>query len=318
MSQFRFLRQPAIAVAAGVLALTLLVALFAPLLATSEAGRRVGPVFGSPSSAHPLGLDDAGQDVLSLLLRGARTVLIVGAAASLVAVLIGCAVGVLAGYAGGWVDSVLMRVTDYFLVVPALPFMIVVAAIWGPSLSHIILVIGLLSWTQMARLTRAQTMSLRERGYILRARGLGSSHLRIVTRHLLPHLTPLVVANAALTVATAIFAEAALAFLGLGDPTSVSWGRMIEHAFSRSALSAGAWWAFVPPGLCIAAVVVACSVIGQGVAEIANPQLQHDHLPPRRVRLRATAAGGGEDDSGGSDSGRRLRRRTAATAMEES
>lgn len=172
----------------------------------------------------------------------------------------------------------------------------------------------------MARLTRAQTMSLRERGHIQRALGLGSSHLRVVIRHVLPHLTPLVVANAALMVATAIFAEAALAFLGLGDPTSISWGRMIEHAFSRSALSAGAWWAFVPPGLCIAAVVVSCSVIGQGVAEIANPQLQHNHLPPRRVRLRAAAGGGGggEDDGGGSDSGRRVRGRTTATVTEES
>jgi peptide/nickel transport system permease protein len=284
------LRQPAVAVAAAVLGLTVLVALLGPLLATSAPGERVGAIFASPSAAHPLGLDDAGQDMLSLLMRGARTTLIVGAAASLVAVVIGGAVGTAAGYLGGWAGGLLMRITDYFLVVPALPFMIVVAAIWGPSLSHIILVIGLLSWPQMARLTRAQTQSLRERGHVLRARGLGSSHVRIIAHHILPHLAPLVVANAALMVATAIFAEAALAFLGLGDPSSVSWGRLIEHAFNRSALSAGAWWAFVPPGLCIAAVVVACSVIGQAIAEAFNPQMQRGHLAPRRVRLRVAAA----------------------------
>ena len=141
-----------------------------------------------------------------------------------------------------------MRITDYFLVIPDVPLMIVVAAIWGPSLFHIVIVIGILLWTSTARVIRAQVKSVRERVYVKRARSLGAGHPRIVVRHVLPQVAPLLIANTVLTIAVAIFDETALAFLGLGDPSRISLGKVIENAFQRAAISSGAWWAIVPPG----------------------------------------------------------------------
>ena len=183
---------------------------------TSRSARRSG----RPSWSHPLGLDDGGIDMVTLLMWGARISLVVGFAATLVSMVIGGAVGLAAGYFGGKVDTVLMRITDYFLVIPDVPLMIVVAAIWGPSLFHIIIVIGILLWTGTARVLRAQVKSVRERVYVKRARALGAGHMRIIVRHVLPQVAPLLIANTVLTVAVAIFDETALAFLGLGDPSA--------------------------------------------------------------------------------------------------
>ena len=170
---------------------------------------------------------------------------------------IGGAVGVVAGYFGGKTDTVLMRITDYFLVIPDVPLMIVVAAIWGPSLFHIIIVIGILLWTGTARVLRAQVKSVRERVYVKRARALGAGHTRIIFRHVLPQVAPLLIANTVLTVAVAIFDETALSFLGLGDPSRISLGKVIENAFQRAAISSGAWWAIVPPGALVAMIILA-------------------------------------------------------------
>src|SRR5262249_37080658 len=149
----------------------------------------------------------------------------------------------------------LMRTTDYFLALPVIPLMIVVAALWGSSIRNIILIIGFLSWSGTARVVRSQVLTVRKRQYVIRARAVGAGTLRIIATHILPQITPLIIALGALTVGGAIFAEAALAFLGLGDPTVVSWGQMIAIAFERSAITSGAWWAIVPPGLCIGIVV---------------------------------------------------------------
>ncbi|MGN6130707.1 MAG: ABC transporter permease, partial [Nocardioidaceae bacterium] len=157
---------------------------------------------------------------------------------------------------------------------PDIPLMIIIAAVWGPSLSHIILVIGLLLWTGTARIIRSQVKSIRERVYVRRARSLGASHARIVIRHVLPQVLPMLVANTVLTIAVAIFDETALAFLGLSDPTTVTWGTMIEHAFDRTAVSSGAWWAIVPPGLAVAMVIMACYLVGQSIEEAVNPRLR--------------------------------------------
>ena len=277
--------RPSAVVGAVVLGVLVLVAIFAPAIAPYGIHQRIGPPFGSPGPYPPLGLDDGGADVLSLLIWGSRISLTVGFAASMVAIFIGGTVGVLAGYFGGGTDTALMRITDYFLAIPDVPLMIVVAAIWGPSLWHIILVIGLLLWTSTARIVRAQVKSVRERVYVKRARALGASNSRIIFRHVLPQVAPLLVANTVLTIAVAIFDETALAFLGLSDPSKISWGKMIKNATESSAISAGAWWTIVPPGVCVAIVILSCTLIGQALEDALNPRLRVAHLAARGFRL---------------------------------
>jgi peptide/nickel transport system permease protein len=279
-------RRPSAAIGLTVLVTIILVALLAPLIAPYGLHDEVGPVFGHPSWSHPLGLDDGGIDMVTLLMWGARISLVVGFAATLVSMLVGGAVGVLAGYFGRWVDVVLMRITDYFIAIPDVPLMIVVAAIWGPSLFHIVMVIGLLLWTSTARVIRAQVKSVRERVYVQRARSIGAGHVRIIFRHVLPQIAPLLVANTVLTIAVAIFDETALSFLGLGDPSRISLGKVIQNAFQRTAVSSGAWWAIVPPGALVAILILSCSLIGQALEDALNPRLRVAHLSARRFRLR--------------------------------
>jgi peptide/nickel transport system permease protein len=243
-------------------------------------------VFGHPSWRHLLGLDDGGIDMVTLLIWGMRVSLVVGFAATFVSMVIGGTVGVVAGYFGGHTDNVLMRITDYFLVIPDVPLMIVVAAIWGPSLFHIIIVIGILLWTSTARVIRAQVKSVRERVYVKRTRALGAGHLRIVVRHVLPQVAPLLVASTVLTIAVAIFDETALSFLGLSDPSTISLGSIMEHAFERAAISTGAWWAIVPPGVLVTLLILACSLVGAALEDALNPRLRVAHLSARTFRLR--------------------------------
>ncbi|HYY75398.1 MAG TPA: ABC transporter permease [Gaiellaceae bacterium] len=278
--------QPQATIGAIVLLAFVVVAALAPYIAPYDERAKVGDVFEAPSSEHWLGLDDAGVDMLTLMLHGARVSLIVGFAAALVSMLIGGTIGLVAGYFGGKTDVALMRLTDYFIVIPDIPLMLVVAAIWGRSLTNIILIIGLIYWTTTARVIRAQVKSVRERVYVKRARALGAGHLRVLFKHVLPQVAPLLVAITVLSIAVAIFAETAIAFLGLGDPTLISWGRLIENAFSRSAISVDAWWAVVPPGLAVVAVVLACTMLGRALEDSLNPRLRVGHLSVRHFRLR--------------------------------
>jgi peptide/nickel transport system permease protein len=279
-------RRPSAAFGLAILLAIALGAILAPWVAPYGLHDQVGAVFGRPSWSHPLGLDDGGIDMVTLLLWGAQISLVVGFAATLVSMTIGATVGILAGYFGGKVDSVLMRITDYFLVIPDVPLMIVVAAIWGPSLFHIVIVIGILLWTSTARVLRAQVKSVRERVYVKRARALGAGHARIVFRHVLPQVAPLLIANTVLTIAVAIFDETALSFLGLGDPSRISLGKVIQNAFERAAISAGAWWAIVPPGVLVALIILSCSLIGGALEDALNPRLRVAHLSARTFRLR--------------------------------
>jgi len=276
-----------------VLLIFVVISIFAPLIAPFDPRQQVGPVYASPSLQHPLGLDDGGVDMLSLLIYGGRISLIVGFAATLIAMVIGGGIGIFSGYYGGRTDQALMRTTDYFLVIPDLPLAIIVAAVWGPSLSHLIFVIALLLWTTTARIIRAQVKSVRERVYVKRARSLGASDLRIIARHVLPQIGPLLIANTVLTVAVAIFDETALSFLGLGDPTSITWGTIIEFSFLRTAISSGAWWAVIPAGLCVAIVIMACFWLGQAIEDALNPRLKVSYVSPRRFRMRLPTT---EDD----------------------
>src|SRR5215469_10643048 len=212
-------RNPAGTVGAVFLAAMTVVAAFAPVIAPYSIHQQTGPVYGPPSAAHWLGLDDGGIDMLSLLIWSLRISLIIGFAAAAVSMLVGGTLGVLAGYFGRHTDLTLTVVIDYFIVIPALPLLIVIAAVWGPGLWHMVLLLGLLLWTSTARLVRGQVTSEKSRGYVRRAQAMGAGHWRIILRHILPHVGPLIVANTVLNVAAAIFAETAVAFLGLGDPT---------------------------------------------------------------------------------------------------
>ena len=270
----------------AVLLFFVLVAILAPWIKPYPLDKQVGPVFCTPSLRHPLGCDDGGIDMVSLLIQGGRASLVVGFAATFVAMIMGGGVGILSGYFGGLTDVILMRITDYSLVIPDLPLAIIIAAVWGASLSHLIIVIAILLWTGTARIIRAQVKSVRERVYVKRARALGAGNARIIFRHVLPQIGPLLIANTVLTVAIAIFDETALSFLGLGNPASHSWGTIIEFAFLRTAVSAGAWWAIVPAGLCVAVVIMGCYWLGQSIEDALNPRLKVAFLSPRTFRLR--------------------------------
>jgi peptide/nickel transport system permease protein len=239
----------------------------------AQVGTSSADLMQPPSGTHLLGTDDLGRDVLRQVLAGTWVSLEVGVVATLVTVLIGVLVGVVAGYFAGPADAALMRFTDFFLVLPNLPLMIALGAIIGQSLPVIIMVIGITSWPSTARVVRSQVLSLRERPVIAREKTIGSTSARILWRIVLPGVLPLVTANAVLVVAGSILSEATLSFLGLGDPTTVSWGGMLHSAFTVGAVGGGAWWYFLPPGLGIVVVVLAFSLLGQSLERAMNPKL---------------------------------------------
>jgi peptide/nickel transport system permease protein len=267
----------------GMLGLAILVAavamaLAAPLLA-DEAGLRAinvtqNPTFANPAKFGPLGTDALGRDAMTQFIWGARTSLLVGLSATIIAILIGAIVGIVAGFFGGRIGGLLMRFTEWFLVIPFLPLAIVLAAILGPSVRNIILVIGITSWPFPARLIRAQVLTLKERDYVDRSRALGASNWHLMTRHVVPNVSPLILATATLTVPIVILSEATLSFLGLGDPLNPSWGQMLDDAFETGAVTAQAWWVFVPPGLGIMLVALAFTLCGTALEEILDPRLR--------------------------------------------
>jgi peptide/nickel transport system permease protein len=258
----------------GVVGLFAFLAVFGGLIAPDDPRASSVDVLAGMSGAHLLGTTESGADVLSQLIVGARVSMVVGFAAALISSVLGAAVGLVGGYFGGWTDRVLDALENWFLVIPTLPLMIVLARLLSPSLFVLIVVIGLTSWAGTGRIVRAQVLTLKERAFVERARALGASDAYIIRTHILPNTAPLIFANTVLIVAVAILSEAALAFLGLGDPTKISWGTMLENAFSAGAPSAGAWWYVVPPGLCITVLVLAVALLGYQFEELVNPRLQ--------------------------------------------
>ena len=260
-----------------VLAMFVLLAVFAPLIADPsglEVTQATGGVLESPSSEYPLGTDDSGRSVLTLLIHGARISLFVGLLATAISMVIGTLMGLMSGFFEGWPARMLFRLTEWFLVIPFLPLALVLASVLGRSLLNIALVIGVTSWPGTALLIRSQTLSIKERPYLDRARVLGAGRWHLMSRHVLPNVMPMVFANTTLTVAIAILTETTLSFLGLGDPTRVSWGSMLDDAFSVGAMTTGAWWFIVPPGLCVVLVVLSFTLVGQALEEIVNPRLR--------------------------------------------
>ncbi len=280
-------RQSKLGIAGLVLLLVItVIAIFAPVLSPydpkSSAGVGAGQVYNPPSAAHWLGTDDAGRDVFSNFMYGARVSLLVGFFASFISVGIGGTIGIVAGYYGGRVENILMRFTDTMLVIPDLPLIVVIVALTKPSLLNIIFVIGIFGWTTTARMVRSQTLAVKSRKFVLRARAIGAGRRHIIRHHILPLVMPILVVQAVLVVSVAVLNESTLSFLGLGDPTALSWGQMLNYAFARGAMSTGAWWALVAPGIGIIWVVLGLTLVGQGLEHVLNPRLDTHHLMPGR------------------------------------
>ncbi len=260
-----------------ILAATFVVAIFGPILFPFDptaVGKSAADILQAPTMQHWLGTDELGRDVFRATIAGARLSLLIGLVATAISIIVGAVVGISAGYRLGVVDGLLMRITDFFLVLPALPLIIVLAALFGQSTFVLVLVIGLTSWPSTARIVRSQVLSLRERQFITRIRSLGATDLRIVVSHILANVMPLIFANTVLVIAGSILAEATLAFLGLGDPVHVSWGTMLHFAFESGATGRGAWWYVLPPGIGIVVVVLGFILSGHTLDRILNPRLR--------------------------------------------
>ncbi len=268
----------------GLLGLALLLffvltAIFAPILAPYDPYKRVDRPILDPSSKYILGTNDIGQDIFSELIYGTRISLTIGFAAAFFTVIIGTIIGVVSGFLGGSVDEFLMRFTDVVMILPSIPLMILLMAIFGKqSFMIMILILSIMGWTGTARLVRSSTLSIKERIYVEAARAIGAGDGHIIAKHILPNVSPLIVATMIYAVAGAMMAEAGLAFLGLGDPSTKSWGMILHYAQTSGGWYANmgypAWWWIIPPGLCVALTVASLVLIGQAMEEIINPRLR--------------------------------------------
>lgn len=273
----QFAKEPSGLVGLGVLVVVVLAAVLAPLYTDASAlqvTQATGRPLQPPSGEFILGTDNSGRSVALLTLYGARISLLVGLLASLLSMVLGTAMGIAAGHFRGWSAAVLQRTIDWFLVLPSLPLALALASVLERSLLVIVIVIGVTSWAGTARLIRAQTMTVDTRPYLERARALGGGHWHQMSKHILPSVMPLVLANTTLTVASAILAESTLSFLGLGDPTRVSWGSMLRAAKASGAATAGAWWFLLPPGLAILVVVLSFTLVSRSLESVLNPKLR--------------------------------------------
>ncbi len=267
-------RSPFVVVGLTIVSGFILVAVLAPVLAPYDPHALVGGYLEQPSSAHLLGTNAIGQDIFSQVIWGSRTSLIVALAGGGLIVALGVLIGVTSGLAGGLLDTVVSRALDVFLAIPALPLLIVVATLVGPSLVTVILVLALLGWPEAARMMRSQTLSLRQRGFINSARGFGGGPLYLIRRHLVPAIGPLIVAGFIDAASNAIFFEAGLAFLGLADPSTMSWGTVLNQALGHPGLYfSGLWtWWVLPAGLAVTAAVLGFTFVGVGLEPEFNPR----------------------------------------------
>ncbi|RII08008.1 Glutathione transport system permease protein GsiD [Streptomyces sp. YIM 130001] len=260
----------------AILVLIAVLALAAPLITGSDAQNVTdapGAPLEEPTGEFPLGTDQFGRNLIALLLWGARVSLTVGLLAAFLTVAIGTLVGITAGHFGGWYSTVIMRITDWFLVMPTLVLAIALATVMDKSIWTTVIAIGVTAWPTTARLVRAQTLAVESRPYIERATALGGGHRHVMGRHVLPNVMPLVLAQTTLVISQAILTEATLAFLGLGDPMIVSWGGLLQDAREAGAVSSGAWWYLAPPGLAIAVVALAFTLCGRTIESVLNPKL---------------------------------------------
>lgn len=272
-----FAGQRAALVGLILLGATVVVALLLPLI-SDESGLDVTKATGEPLSPPNgdfwLGTDNFGRSVLLMTVWGSRISLLVGFSAALLSVIIGTLIGIAAAHFGGWVSATLLRFTDFFLVLPSLILAIALSAVLPKGVGTIIVAIGLTAWPSTARLVRAQTLTIESRPYIERSHALGGGHLHVIGKHVLPGVMPLVLANTTLVVGNSVIADATLSFLGVGDPNSVTWGLVLESALNNGAISRGAWWNVLPPGIAIVLVVLFFTLVGRGLETVLNPRLK--------------------------------------------
>ncbi len=297
----RLPRSPKILIGLGILAVFVVVAIIGPWLAPDDPSATSVALLQGPSAAHLLGTTQSGQDVLSELLVGARSTVLIGFLAGIIATALSIVVGICAGFFGGLADDLLSLVTNVFLVIPGLPLLIVLAAYLpkGTSANPFVLalIISVTGWAWGARVLRAQTMSMRGRDYVESARVIGERRYRIIAAEILPNLTAIVASSFVFTVLYAIGTYVALAFLGVVDPQQWSWGGMLFWAESQNAAQVSAWWWFLPPGLCIALLGTSLALLNFGIDEFINPRLRAAGLSrkvakaaglPRRARFGLT------------------------------
>jgi peptide/nickel transport system permease protein len=261
-----------------VVAFFLAVAVLAPALAPHDPFEMLKGSAGFASLVPPgteflLGTTDLGYDVLSQLLLGTRTTMVVGLTAGIVSIFIGANIGLWAGYFGGRVDQVIMRLTDIVYGMPFLPFILVLMSLFGKSWWYLVIAIVVILWRTPARVIRAQVIGIRKRQFVIAARARGCSDLRIMYRHIVPNILPLIMLYGAFNVATAVVTEAGISFLGFGDPDRISWGTMLYDLWS-SGHSREAWWWFAAPSTCIVLLVTAFVFVSRAYEEEANPRLK--------------------------------------------
>ncbi len=262
-----------------IFAFFLLVALFAPWIAP------YGPIEviqedgiwlsnETPSARFLLGTTNLGRDIFSQLVYGTRTALLVGFSAAVAVAVTGTVVGLMAGYYGGWLETGLMRLADVAFGIPFLPFIIVLVAFLEPSIWNIVVAMGLLLWRDTGRVIRSQVLIVREKAFVSAARISGASNWRIIFLYIAPSILPLSFLYGSLAIGWAILTEASVSFLGFGDPQAISWGFMLQDAFVSQAMSRGAWYWILPPGICIMLSVMAGFFIGRGFEEVLFPRLR--------------------------------------------
>jgi peptide/nickel transport system permease protein len=256
------------------LACVIVMGIVARALYPADPLRIVGPAEMWPFEnwRFPLGTDALGRDIAAFIFHGAGTTLLIGLVASLIASTIGVTIGALAGYYGGKIDDALMRFTEIFQTVPNLIFLLTLVAVLGPSIQNVVIGIGIISWTALARLVRAEFMSLREREFILASRAMGMGDARIMLLQILPNAIPPIIVMASLIVAAAVLFESALSFLGLSDPNIASWGRLIGDG---RALIRTSWYISAIPGIAILITVLALNLVGDGINDALNPKLKN-------------------------------------------
>lgn len=267
-------RSRRLAIGLGIIGLFTLMAVIGPFLISSP-NQFSRAEWQSPSAAHWLGTTQLGQDVLAQLVASARDTLAIGAAAGLLATVISVVIGIGGGYIGGLADDVLSLLSNVVLVIPALPLIIVVSAfVHASGIWPTVLVIAFVSWAASARVLRGQTLSVRNREYVLAAKAAGEPAWRIIFVEILPNETAIIVSQFIYSIIFAVLTQAGLAFLGLSDPNQLTWGNMLYFAWNGQAMSSGAWWWFVPPGVCIALVGMGLALVNFSLDEMLNPRLR--------------------------------------------
>jgi len=256
----------------GAFAIVVIMAVFAPLLAGYDPTAQSPSVLLPPSAGHLLGTNHVGQDVWSQLVFGARVSLLVGLAVACLSTVLSALVGTSAALIGGWYDRIVMRLVDAFIVIPAVLVLILVAAYVRPSIWTMIVLLSLLGWQGGARIVRSQALSLKERAHVSAARSFGAGRRYLIIHHILPDLSPILLVDFIYSMRRAVFMEAGLAFIGIGDPNVVSWGMMMNEALGFVYLDAWKWW-LVPPGIALSLTILSITFIGHTLEPAMDPRL---------------------------------------------